>query len=98
MKVRHTQGYETMYNHLSRLGSGVRSGARVSQRQVIGYVGATGLATGPHLDYRVARGGQWVNPLKERFIPGDPIPAKERGAFLEQARALVRRLEDEAKF
>jgi murein DD-endopeptidase MepM/ murein hydrolase activator NlpD len=98
VKVRHTLGYETMYNHLSRLGSGVRAGARVSQRQVIGYVGATGLATGPHLDYRVARGGQWVNPLKERFIPGDPIPAEERGAFLEQARALVRRLEDEAKF
>jgi murein DD-endopeptidase MepM/ murein hydrolase activator NlpD len=98
VKVRHTQGYETMYNHLSRLASGIKAGARVTQRQVIGYVGATGLATGPHLDYRVARGGQWVNPLKERFIPGDPIPAEERGAFLEHARALVRRLEDEAKF
>jgi murein DD-endopeptidase MepM/ murein hydrolase activator NlpD len=98
VKVRHAQGYETMYNHLSRLGGGVTRGARVSQRQVIGYVGATGLATGPHLDYRVARGGQWVNPLKEKFIPGDPIPAEDRGAFLEHARALVRRLEDEAKF
>jgi len=98
VRIRHAQAYETMYNHLSRLGAGVMRGARVSQRQVIGYVGATGLATGPHLDYRVARGGQWVNPLKERFVPGDPIPAEERGAFLEHARALVRRLEDEARF
>ncbi len=98
VKIRHAQTYETMYNHLSRLGPGVARGARVVQRQVIGYVGATGLATGPHLDYRVARGGQWVNPLKERFVPGDPIPAEERGAFLEHARTLVRRLEDEARF
>ena len=98
VRIRHAQAYETMYNHLSRLGAGVMRGARVGQRQEIGYVGATGLATGPHLDYRVARGGQWVNPLKERFVPGDPIPAEERGAFLEHARALVRRLEDEARF
>src|SRR5262245_653617 len=77
VQLRHTQGYETMYNHLSRLGAGVRGGSRVTQRQVIGYVGATGLATGPHLDYRVARAGRFVNPLQERFIPGDPIPADE---------------------
>jgi murein DD-endopeptidase MepM/ murein hydrolase activator NlpD len=96
--LRHTQGYETMYNHLSRLASGVRAGARVAQRQVIGFVGATGLATGPHLDYRVARQGRFVNPMNEKFIPGDPIAADERGAFLDRARTLVRRLEDEAPF
>ena len=57
--LKHRSGYETMYNHLSRLGSGIRPGARVTQRQVIGYVGATGLATGPHLDYRVAKNGRF---------------------------------------
>src|SRR5262245_60024227 len=98
VQLRHTQGYETMYNHLARLASGVRGGAKVKQRQVIGYVGSTGLATGPHLDYRVARQGQYVNPLKERFIPGDPISADERGAFLDHSRSLVRRLENEAPF
>lgn len=94
----HRAGYETMYNHLSRLGAGVRAGARVAQRQVIGYVGATGLATGPHLDYRVARNGVFVNPLGEKFIPGEPIAAAERGAFTARARELVRRLEIAAPF
>jgi murein DD-endopeptidase MepM/ murein hydrolase activator NlpD len=96
--LRHTQGYETMYNHLSRLAGDVRAGARVTQRQVIGYVGSTGLSTGPHLDYRVMRQGRFVNPLGEKFIPGEPIAANERGTFLQHAHALVRRLEDEAPF
>jgi murein DD-endopeptidase MepM/ murein hydrolase activator NlpD len=96
--LRHRRGYETMYNHLSRLGPGIRRGVRVSQRQVIGYVGSTGLATGPHLDYRVARNGVWVNPLNEKFIPGEPIAPAERGAYLRHARSLVSRLEREAPF
>src|SRR5439155_578691 len=73
--IRHRSGYATMYNHLSKIDAGVRRGVRVRQRQVIGYVGATGLATGPHLDYRVSKHGQFVNPLSERFIPGEPIGA-----------------------
>ena len=96
--LKHRSGYETMYNHLSRLASGVRPGGRVTQRQVIGYVGATGLATGPHLDYRVSKNGQFVNPLGEKFIPGEPIAAAERGAFTAHARELVRRLEETAPF
>src|SRR5438309_9807575 len=96
--LRHRSGYETMYNHLSRLAAGVRPGGRVTQRQVIGYVGATGLATGPHLDYRVAKNGRFVNPLGEKFIPGEPIAAAERGAFTGHARELLRRLEDAAPF
>ena len=96
--LKHRSGYETMYNHLSRLGAGIRPGSRVTQRQVIGYVGATGLATGPHLDYRVAKNGHFVNPLGEKFIPGEPIAAAERGAFTAHARELVRRLEDAAPF
>jgi murein DD-endopeptidase MepM/ murein hydrolase activator NlpD len=96
--LRHHAGYETVYNHLSRLGPGVRAGGRVTQRQVIGYVGSTGLSTGPHLDYRVAKNGRFVNPLNEKFIPGQPLDGAEHGRFLKEARALVRRLEDSAPF
>jgi len=98
IRLRHRSGYETMYNHLSKLGPGVQAGARVTQRQVIGYVGSTGLATGPHLDYRVSRNGIFVNPLGEKFLPGEPIASDERAQFLQHARNLVRRLETEAPF
>jgi murein DD-endopeptidase MepM/ murein hydrolase activator NlpD len=96
--VRHRSGYSTMYNHLSKLGPGVRRGARVSQKQVIGYVGSTGLSTGPHLDYRIAKNGRFVNPLSEKFIPGEPIPAAGRAAFTSRARDLIHRLETQASF
>ena len=96
--LRHHAGYETQYNHLSRLGPGVRAGGRVSQRQVIGYVGSTGLSTGPHLDYRVAKNGRFVNPLGEKFIPGQPLDGADHRRFVKDARALVRRLEDAAPF
>ena len=94
--LRHRAGYETQYNHLSATARGVRAGGRVKQRQLIGYVGSTGLSTGPHLDYRVAHRGRFVNPLSEKFIPGEPVPAAERGQFLRLARERVRRLEDAA--
>ncbi len=96
--LRHRSGYQTLYNHLSRVGTGIRPGARVTQRQVIGYVGATGLATGPHLDYRVIKNGVLVNPLGEKFIPGEPIPAAEKAQFSHHAKSFLARLEDEAPF
>jgi murein DD-endopeptidase MepM/ murein hydrolase activator NlpD len=96
--LRHRSGYETEYNHLSRLAPGLRAGGKVAQRQVIGYVGATGLATGPHLDYRVAKDGRFVNPLGEKFIPGQPLDGAERTRFLRDARLLTRQLEDAAPF
>ncbi|MBM4441539.1 MAG: M23 family metallopeptidase [Candidatus Rokubacteria bacterium] len=96
VRLRHRAGYETMYNHLSR--TAVRAGQKVRQRQVIGYVGSTGLSTGPHLDYRVSRNGVFVNPLSEKFLPGEPIGRAERARFNEQVRTVVKRLETEAPF
>src|SRR5437879_3355104 len=96
--LRHRSGYETQYNHLSRVAPGLHAGVRVRQKQIIGSVGATGLATGPHLDYRVARHGTFVNPLSEKFIPGEPIPAGARPDFDRHARELVARLGIAAPF
>jgi murein DD-endopeptidase MepM/ murein hydrolase activator NlpD len=96
--LRHHAGYETMYNHLSRLAPHLRPGTPVDQRQVIGYVGSTGLSTGPHLDYRVKKNGRFVNPLSEKFVPGQPLDGAERSRYLKDARALVRRLEDSSPF
>jgi murein DD-endopeptidase MepM/ murein hydrolase activator NlpD len=79
--LRHSSGYESMYLHLSSIG--VKVGQRVSQGDVIGRVGSSGLSTGPHLDYRLRKNGTYVDPLKEhrRMPPGDPIPAALLGAF-----------------
>jgi murein DD-endopeptidase MepM/ murein hydrolase activator NlpD len=96
--LRHRSGYETQYNHLSRIPPGVRRGARVHQKQIIGNVGATGLATGPHLDYRIVHNGNYVNPLSEKFIPGEPVPAPARADFTRHSRELVARLEAAAPF
>jgi murein DD-endopeptidase MepM/ murein hydrolase activator NlpD len=96
VRLRHRAGYETYYNHLSRLGRGMRRGAKVGQKQVIGYVGSSGLSTGPHLDYRVKHSGNFVNPLSEKFLPGKPIAKSQRALFLERASALIGRLEREA--
>jgi len=79
--LRHMNGYITYYGHLSAFGSGIRKGARVSQKQIVGYVGSTGLSTGPHLDYRLAKDGQFRNPLKEVFPAGLPIEKGEMEAF-----------------
>jgi murein DD-endopeptidase MepM/ murein hydrolase activator NlpD len=75
VKLRHAAGYQTLYLHLSALGPGIRVGARVAQEQVIGKVGMTGSATGPHLDYRIIKNGVYVNPLAElnRMPKGEPI-------------------------
>jgi murein DD-endopeptidase MepM/ murein hydrolase activator NlpD len=79
--LRHMNGYVTYYGHLSAFGSRIRQGGRVSQKQIIGYVGSTGLSTGPHLDYRVSKDGQFRNPLKEDFPAGFPIGKGEMEAF-----------------
>jgi murein DD-endopeptidase MepM/ murein hydrolase activator NlpD len=94
VRIRHTRGYESYYLHLSSFGAGIRAGARVHQGQLIGRVGSTGSATGPHLDYRLRRSGVFVNPLTEhrRFPPGDPIPTKLMTAFIKERDAALARL------
>ena len=80
--VEHQGTYSTVYAHLSRFAPRVRSGARVSQGDVIGYVGQTGWATGPHLHYEFRVAGVQRNPLTLAALPGgDPLPAARRPAF-----------------
>jgi len=90
--LRHRANFKTMYNHLSGFGKGIRAGAAVKQRQVIAYVGSTGLSTGPHLDYRVIKDGRFVNPLKETFLPGKPVSSASRPAFTETRDSLLGQL------
>lgn len=81
VKIRHNGTYMTGYLHLSRVAKGIRKGVYVKQGQVIGYVGATGLATGPHLCYRFYKHGKFVNPLTVKFPSASPVPRKEMEAF-----------------
>lgn len=92
--LRHRANFKTMYNHLSHFGRGIRAGATIRQRQAIGYVGSTGLSTGPHLDYRVIKDGTFVNPLKQTFLPGKPISPSARNAFLEARDSFLGQLHD----
>jgi len=82
--LRHRNGYMTFYGHLSNFAQGIKKGVSVKQKQIIGYVGSTGLSTGPHLDYRLAKDGRFRNPLRETFSSGMPIEKKEIGPFKEK--------------
>ncbi len=93
VRLRHSNGYESNYLHLSRFAKGIRKGARVSQGQVVGYVGSTGWSTGPHLDYRVKKNGQWINPLLISSPPADPLPDDLLQRYLAHALALLEVIE-----
>lgn len=83
VRVRHTSGYESEYMHLSAIAPGISPGARVGQGDLLGNVGQTGLASGPHLHYGLRRNGQYVNPITEHqnLPPGEPVPAVLKAAF-----------------
>ena len=81
VEIRHAGAFVTAYLHLSRFASGIRPGVRVVQGQVIGYVGTTGLSTGPHLDYRVTQNGRYRNPLGVGRDPAPPLPKAELPRF-----------------
>ncbi|MEF9427097.1 MAG: M23 family metallopeptidase [Candidatus Mariimomonas ferrooxydans] len=74
--IKHPNGYETYYGHLSRIKKGIRKGKKVSQGEIIGYVGSTGLSTGPHLHYSIKRYSKFVNPLKIALPRGKAVPVK----------------------
>ena len=88
IRIRHTARLDTYYLHLSHFAKGMRRGRKVTQGEVIGFVGRTGLATGPHLDYRVNDNGKWLNPLNLKSISPDPLPR----TVLQQFRSAVVRL------
>ena len=94
IRIRHASGFESYYLHLSAFAAGIRAGAHVDQGELIGRVGATGDATGPHLDYRLRKNGVFVNPLIEhrKLPPGEPIPVAELAAFRSTADATLTRL------
>jgi murein DD-endopeptidase MepM/ murein hydrolase activator NlpD len=93
VKIRHNGTYTTQYLHMSKIASGVRAGTRVSQGQTIGYVGSTGLATGPHLCYRFWKNGVQVDALKVELPPTEPVKKENLEAFEKVKNDLVQQLE-----
>ena len=91
IRIKHAQGYETSYMHLSKFEKGLKVGSYVSQGQVIGYVGSTGMSTGPHLDFRVFQNGKAIDPLSLNSPASEPLDPK----FLPAFNALYERYIDE---
>lgn len=81
IKIKHPKGFVTSYGHLSRFAKGIKKGKKVQQKEVIGYVGQTGAATGPHLDYKCKKNGRYVNPLKMTVPSVDPLKAEYLNDF-----------------
>ena len=95
--IKHMNGYKSYYNHLSRFGRGIKKGVKVRQKQVIGYVGTTGLSTGPHLDYRVKRNNKFINPLKADFPVGEKLVPNRKKVFHQNAYNLLHFMYDNQK-
>ncbi|MGD8278349.1 MAG: M23 family metallopeptidase [Gemmatimonadota bacterium] len=97
VKIRHMSGYETRYAHLRGFASGIRAGVRVKQKQVIGYVGMTGLATGVHLHYELRRNGQPINARTARLPTAPPLPADHMETYRALATRQMALLEDQTQ-
>jgi murein DD-endopeptidase MepM/ murein hydrolase activator NlpD len=92
IKIRHNATYQTAYKHLHGFAKGIRSGARVQQGQVIGYVGSTGLSTGPHLHFEFYQSGRYIDPLRKSFPSAEPVPKAYLADFQTQAKSLLQAL------
>ena len=91
--LQHGKKYQTLYAHLSRIAKGLRNGTPVKQGQTIGYVGRSGLATGPHLHYEFRVNGAHRNPLTVKLPRSRPVPDGEKNAFVKTAKLWTTRLE-----
>jgi len=86
VKIKHNRGFTTTYAHLSRYAKGLKRGKWVRQGDLIGYVGSTGLSTGPHLDFRMIKNNKFINPLSLKLEPAPPIASSERSRFFAQVK------------
>ncbi|MCK7612538.1 M23 family metallopeptidase [Roseibium sediminicola] len=96
IELRHTNGYTTTYNHMTGFAKGIQEGSRVTQGQIIGYVGSTGLSTGPHLHYEVLVNGRYMDPMRIKLPKGRTLDGEMRTAF-ETERYRVETLLDRAR-
>jgi len=92
LKIKHNSVYTTSYMHLSKFGEGISTGVRVRQGQIIGYVGSTGLSSGPHLDFRVFFNGSPVNPLSVKSPPTEPVAEKYMKSYTTHRDSMMTKL------
>ena len=83
LKIKHNSTYTTTYMHLNGFAKGIQKGSKVTQGQVIGYVGSTGMSTGPHLDFRLCKNGKYINPLTFESPSSEPVSEENKAAFEE---------------
>ena len=89
VKVRHNGTYTTQYLHMSKIKPGIKKGVYVKQGEIIGYVGSTGLATGPHVCYRFWKNGRQVDPYTQKLPPGDPIKEENKEDYFSVKDSLI---------
>ena len=89
IKIRHNSKYATAYKHLSRYARGIRRGSKVEQGQIIGYVGSTGMSTGPHLHFEFYERGRYVDPLGIKFPRDASLSRSKMTQFTDRARELL---------
>jgi len=94
LKIKHNSVYTTVYMHLNGFAKGINQGDNVKQGQLIGYVGATGLATGPHLDFRVFKNGKPIDPLKVKAPPVEPVKKEDMKRFKEFYKPLKKEVDE----
>jgi murein DD-endopeptidase MepM/ murein hydrolase activator NlpD len=92
INIRHYNGYTTSYNHMSKFKKGMKINKRVLQGDVVGYVGMTGIATGPHLDFRMTKNGKFIDPLKHKSPSANPVRSEEMEQFLTKIQKLSNRI------
>src|SRR5690606_8999658 len=93
--IQHGNRYKTLYGHMQGFAKGIKTGSPVKQGQIIGYIGTTGLSTGPHLHYEFQVNGVHVDPLSQKVPMADPIAKNERQRFLQQSQPLIARMDQE---